>query len=126
VTQWLILLCFLLIGCSDYKRRIIPDALIAIIAVLALITRTRIEFYEHLAAGAVACLLGYVLYKVKLWAMGDVKLWLAVGLAFGAQSPYVVLWAALSMVLYQTIRKGKEGLPYGVPVAVGAAILTFW
>jgi Flp pilus assembly protein protease CpaA len=89
-----------------------------------LIGCTTIEIYQHIGIGLVCCILGFVLYKVKAWSWGDVKLAGVAGLAFGLLTPYVALLAALTMVTWQGIRKGKTGLPFGVPVAVGATLAT--
>ena len=123
MTQWLILACFISIAFSDWKRRIIPNSLLIVIAVLSLVGRTTIEILTNIGIGLAACIVGFVLYRLGQWAKGDVKLTGVVGLAFGTQTPYVVLIAALVMIAYQIIRKSKEGLPWGVPVAVGVVIL---
>ena len=122
--NWLILACFIGIGFSDWKRRIIPDSLLIIIAVLSLIGRTRIEIYEHIGIGLACGILGFILYKARMWSWGDVKLAGVVGLAFGLLTPYVALLASLTMITYQGIKKDSAGLPFGVPVALGAMLAT--
>lgn len=124
MTQWLILAGFLAIAYIDWKYRTIPNVLLIAIAVFSLIGRTRIQIYEHIAVGAVALLVGFLIYKVGQWAAGDIWLMGAVGLAFGFRTPYVVLIAALTMITYQSVVRSKVGLPWGVPVAVGATALT--
>lgn len=124
MTQWLILACFIAIGYIDWKYRRIPYALLFLIAVLALIERPTSQIWESLAVGAVAMGVSFLIYKVGHWAAGDIWLMGAIGLAFGLQTPYVVLVAALVMIGYQAIKKPKNGLPWGVPVAVGAIIVT--
>jgi len=122
--QWVILTCFIGIGVSDWKRRIIPDSLLIVIAALSLIGRTRIEIYGQVGIGVAACFVGFALYRFGLWAKGDIKLAGVVGLAFGTQTPYVALFTALVMIAYQVIRKPREGLPWGFPVAVGSLLVS--
>lgn len=99
--------------------------------ILALSTRTRIDFYEHLAIGVAAALVGFIYYKLDKWSngyigwrLGDVKLLGVVGVAFGTQTPYVVLLSALLMMGWYLVRKQAKGLPLGVPVAAGVAVYT--
>jgi Flp pilus assembly protein protease CpaA len=115
----LLVACFGLVAVSDWKRRIIPDMLIAIIVISSLLTRTRMEFYEHLIAGVVAAGVGFMLWKINQWSVGDIKLAFAVGVAFGTLTPYVALLTGVILIAYQFIFKPSKGLPLGIPVLVG-------
>lgn len=138
-------------GVSDVLRRKIPNwTVLALIAVWigALVAGQAIgPWYLALAAAAIAFVVGYALFNFGLMGAGDAKLFTAAALftnlAWLFQFALITaLLGGVLAILYLLIRprkamrgltaqgraealKNAAGIPYGVPIAIAAAITAY-
>lgn len=146
---FLALLAF--VGVSDIARRKIPNwsvlALIAVWIGAAIAGQAIGPWNLALAAAAIAFAIGYGLYHFGLMGAGDAKLFTAAALfvnlkwmiLFGAAT---ALMGGVLAILYLMIRPRKamrgltaagraealqksSGIPYGVPIAMAAALTAY-
>jgi prepilin peptidase CpaA len=131
---------------SDVKDRRIPN--IAVIAVIGLAivwaVAGGVGWLSALAAFAIALAIGVALYAFKIVGAGDSKLFAAVALFAGlGYLPFRAVAVALAggvlaavslatrprraMVMFALQGKGDfgRGIPYGVAIAIGAALVTW-
>ena len=123
---------------SDFRRYLIPnrDALI-LLAGFALYAWARdltpVEIMSHLGAAAVLFVVGALLFALRVWGGGDVKLLAAVGLWTGFYGlPRLLLvmcltGGMLSLVLLIWRRRTSvsiNAVPYGIAIAAGG--LSWW
>lgn len=131
--SFIILIIFsLYISYSDVRYRIISNITVTSVAVITVIIQFSTDnntFYQHLLPIFV---IGFVLFKLKWIAAGDVKLFAAFSLAISSDhllaSLHIILLSggvlAVVCLMYQRINRHNrnilKGVPYGVAICIGS------
>lgn len=140
--HFVFLMTLLMLGVIDYYRYILPNILVAILAVIALV---RLVLYGDgillnigvaVMVGAVLLFFDMVYHAVRrrhAIGMGDVKLLSVVSLYYGGTITGIGIWAAAVMALVATImlrgfvidRYRHDKLPFGYYCMISFIILGF-
>jgi prepilin peptidase CpaA len=133
----ILLVLALLAACavSDILRRRIPNRLVVLIALLAvpywLVTEPHLadRMIEQAGMLAIAIPPLLLLFMTRAWGGGDVKLcaalllWLPSGEALQAALVMAVTGSVLALLMMLLCRRALgQGVPYGVAIAIAAAI----
>ncbi|MBL4828541.1 MAG: prepilin peptidase [Aliivibrio sp.] len=128
----MLIILSLYISYSDVRYRIISNLTVisvAVISVILLFANDNNKFYQHLLPIFV---IGFVLFKLKWIAAGDVKLFAAFSLAISSDhllsSLHIILLSggvlAVFCLMYQGINRHNrsiiKGIPYGVAICIGS------
>lgn len=131
---------------TDLRTRRIPNGLCALTFVLGIAyaawTSGWMEAGDHALHAVIALVIGAGLFAMRMIGGGDAKFYAAVAAWFGLHDAVwlfvlvsisgfvlLVVWIATRMMSGRPIRKqggGVNGLPYGVAIAAGSAILILW
>lgn len=147
---WALFIALLaLVAVSDIARYRIPNwaslALIALFAGVLLWRHAGTDWPWHLAAFALALMVGIAFFAFRQVGAGDAKLFAVIALwaGFGALVP-LLFWigvAGLVELAILTVTRRfaarwrgplprvlsqKQGVPFGAGIALGAAIASFW
>lgn len=129
----------------DVRHRRLPNWLVSIVAVcglmIAALNSFPLEFVGHLAHGALALIVGMILFRFGMVGGGDAKFYAALALWFRlgeawrllgcvslAGAAFFIIWFAWRRLRGKPISRIGEGVegkfPYGVAIAAGAVVAT--
>lgn len=117
---------------GDLRRRIIPNALVLAVLVLALGYRAALGGLQESALSlALLAPPAIALFALRLWGGGDAKLLIALGAAFAPRElpDFIVLSAAIGgaqgvvALIHARVRNlPQPTLPYGLALAAGGGL----
>lgn len=115
---------------SDLKYRIISNKLVGVVATISLIYTIDNSQVEQLAYVPVGLFIGLVLWKLNIFAGGDVKLFVVILPSINSmfyKEIFVLIafvWGGVALIVYLRkkffVESALSTVPFGVPLAIGS------